>query len=95
MISIIAKNLRKQIAKRKKNLADVVHVISGIDKDLLDPDKLAKQLKPTKNNGKRGILMFTSTNLTRLHQSSGRSIMACEAEVTVQKKDDGYLKIGL
>jgi len=94
VISIIAKNLRKQIANRKKKLADVVHVISGIDKDLLDPDKLAKQLKPTKNNGKRGILMFTSTNLTRLHQSSGRS-MACEAEVTVQKKDGGDLKIGL
>ena len=92
VISSVAKALRKQLAKRTKNLAKVVNVVSGIDTDSLDTEKLARQLKPTKTKGKKGILSFTSTSLTRLYQNTGGSI-ACNAEVSMRQQDNGNLEI--
>jgi hypothetical protein len=92
VISSVAKALRKQLAKRTKNLAKVVNVVSGIDTDSLDTEKLARQLKPTQTKGKKGILSFTSTSLTRLYQNTGGSI-ACNAEVSMRQQDNGNLEI--
>jgi hypothetical protein len=92
VISSVSKALRKQLAKRTKSLATIVHVVSGIDTDSLDTEKLAKQLKPTKTNGKKGILSFTSTSLTRLYQNTGGSI-ACNSEVSMHQQDNGNLEI--
>ncbi len=86
MISIFAKSLRKSISRRTGKRADVVAEASGIDKKNLDKMKLAKQLKPTMNNGKKGILCFNSTELTRFYQSTG-GFKAAE-KATVEKKLD-------
>jgi hypothetical protein len=85
---MIAKTLRKQISKRSEDMADIVHKVSGIEKDTLDRSKIIAQLKPTLNNGNRGIKSFTSTCLKQLHQGSGSS-SSYAFNVTTSKQDKG------
>ena len=91
VISNMAKNLRNLISKRTEKLATTVHDVSGVEKDSLDRVKLAEKLKPTMNNGKRGIRSFVSTNLTRLHQSSGRSKASNDQNRREELGNEAYL----
>ena len=90
MISSNSKSLRKQILSRTAKVATVIVKASGIDKDNLNLMDIAKQLKPTVTNGKKGILGFTCTNLNLLNQSVGGFKASKKvAEVTIAKQDKG------
>ena len=81
MISIFAKSLRKSISKRTGKRADVVAEVSGIDKKNLDKMKLAKQLKPTMNNGSSSYCRILNWSI--ISRNRNMLVRGIVVEVTV------------